>query len=66
VKTISYRAFEFSSALKTIFLNDGLETIENFAFDNCGNLLYITIPGTVTSMGKGVLAQCNLLNKVTS
>ena len=65
VKTISYRAFEFSSALKTIFLNDGLETIENFAFDNCGNLLYITIPGTVTSMGKGVLAQCNLLNKVT-
>lgn len=65
MKTISYRAFEFSSALKTIFLNDGLETIENFAFDNCGNLLYITIPGTVTSMGKGVLAQCNLLNKVT-
>lgn len=65
VKTISYRAFEFSSALKTIFLNDGLETIENFAFYSCGNLLYITIPGSVTSMGKGVLGQCNLLNKVT-
>lgn len=65
VKTIAYGAFEFSSALKTVFLNDGLESIENFAFQNCGALLYITIPGSVTSMGRAIFNQCNVLNKVT-
>lgn len=65
VKTISYGAFEFSSALKTVFLNDGLETIDTFAFFNCNNLLYITVPGTVTSMGRGIFSQCRVLNKVT-
>lgn len=63
VKTISYAAFEYAP-LKTVFLNDGLETIEGFAFSN-SSLLYITIPGTVTSIGQSVLAQCSSITKVT-
>ncbi len=63
VKTISYAAFEYAP-LKTVFLNDGLETIEGFAFSN-SSLLYITIPGTVTSIGQSVLAQCSAITKVT-
>lgn len=53
IKTIGYDAF-IGSGLKTVKLNDGLESIGNYAFAN-SNLQEITLPGTVCSLHTGCL-----------
>jgi hypothetical protein len=49
VTCIGYSAF-MCSTLKTITLQEGLQTIEEYAFLRCQNLTAIAIPATVTSV----------------
>ncbi len=53
VENIDYRAFENCTSLEIFDAqnNDSLKTIENYAFNNCKNLLYVYIPSTIKSIG---------------
>ena len=50
---IHQRGFEGMGSLSSIYLNDGLETIEQYTFNNTG-IIDIFIPISVTTIGKSV------------
>ena len=50
--------------IKTVIIKDGVTTIGNRAFSECG-LTSVTIPNTVTSIGLGAFDHCNSLSSVT-
>jgi len=57
MRTLGAESFEYCGNLSWIVLNEGLETIEEWAFyvnpSASNNMDYITIPASVTSIGKG-------------
>ena len=57
MRTLGAESFEYCGNLSWIALNEGLETIEEWAFyvnsSASNNMDYITIPASVTSIGKG-------------
>ena len=63
IKMISESAFSHLS-LKRIVIPDGVEAIYDSAFAFCEELESISIPGTVTSIGAGILDGCNSLKKI--
>lgn len=66
VKTIEANAFNSSDNLKNITLNEGLETIGNGAFNWCSNeLVSITLPSTLKTLGYEVFQHCNMLKEIT-
>ena len=64
LRHIGGSAFEGCSALTSITLNDGLETIEYRAFASCTALREIAFPDSVTAVGGAVLSGCTALNSV--
>lgn len=50
-KELPTNVFSGCSALASVVLNDGLETISDAAFANCKSLESISIPGTVGTIG---------------
>ncbi len=63
-KRIAEQAFQLTK-LKTVILNEGLETIGNRAFYNSNTLTAVTIPTTVTSIADEVFAWTQKLATVT-
>ena len=61
---IAEQAFQLTK-LKTVILNEGLETIGNRAFYNSNTLTAVTIPTTVTSIADEVFARTPKLATVT-
>jgi len=53
VETIQEEAF-YCSELEGVTLENGINTIENYAFSNCANLKSLNIPESVTHIGEGI------------
>lgn len=51
IKVISKGAFEDCYSLTTIKFNEGLESIDNYAFDGCKNLTEFTLPKSIIYFG---------------
>ncbi|MEI0580478.1 leucine-rich repeat domain-containing protein [Brachyspira pilosicoli] len=64
IKNIGASSFVISSALKTLKIPESVTSIEEKAFANCG-LKELTIPASVTSMGKQVFISSIYLTDVT-
>lgn len=65
LKKIGRWAFSSCRGIKTVELPEGLEELALGAFSGCASLSGdITIPDTVTSMGRDVFAGCGDLDKV--
>ncbi len=50
--------------IKEIILPDSVQTIDQYAFYECSNLVYIYIPYAVTSIGGNAFYNCNSLSQV--
>lgn len=55
--------FEGCQNLEHIYLHDGLKSIGDYAFQDCNSLGGITLPNSVTKIGKGCFAHCDYLKK---
>ena len=55
----------YSGYIKTVNIEDGVESIGTAAFKGCTNLTDITIPNTVTSIGYEAFYQCSKLPSIT-
>lgn len=53
--------FEGCQNLKHIYLQDGLKSIGDYAFQYCNSLGGITLPNSVTKIGKGCFSHCDYL-----
>lgn len=56
-----YAAFNDCSALETVILPEGLETLGSHVFYNCGALTEVYIPQSVTAMGINTFDGCKSL-----
>lgn len=63
IKIVGQSAFE-ETAIEHVFLNEYVEGIGKSAFDNCGNLLDIIIPGTVNYVYEQTFSQCLRLKNI--
>ena len=55
---------EYSDAIQTIVINNGIKDISNDAFSGCNNLSEVAIPATVVSIGDYAFASCGALQSV--
>ena len=63
VKTIGQNAFYYTTSLRNIKLNDGLELISNEAFSGSG-IRRIEVPESVTGIGSKAFSSCKNLKTV--
>lgn len=63
LRTIDSEAFEYAG-LTTLQLNEGLETINRYAFANCDVLTTVTFPNNLTTLGEYVFDNCDELRSV--
>ncbi|MBR7072261.1 MAG: leucine-rich repeat domain-containing protein [Eubacterium sp.] len=63
MKKICTGAFD-SSWITVVRFNEGLETIETRAFNNCSSLTEVSIPSTLSSLGDGAFSNCSGIVKV--
>ena len=54
----------YKSEIKSIFIEEGITTIGNYAFKGCTNLTYVSIPNTVTEIGSNVFSGCTNLESI--
>lgn len=59
-RTISCGAF-LQSTLTDIEINEGLETVGQYAFQDCKNISALTLPASVKSTEMGMIARCTAL-----
>ena len=52
------------SPIKRIVIHEGVTTISETAFNSCNQLEELTLPSTLTSIGKGAFTSCNLTTLV--
>lgn len=64
VKSIRDEAFINNAELRSVRLNEGLESIGEFAFYGCG-IEEISIPSSVRTIGKNAFSNCNNLASIT-
>lgn len=65
IATLSSDVFKGCSRLQEVnFLNTGLKTIQEKAFENCTALETITIPASVTSISANPFYGCSSLNEI--
>ena len=64
IRTIKSGAFEKCTRLENIVLNDGLDNICGYAFENCVSLKELKIPDSVTTIGRWVCRGCEDLEAV--
>ena len=58
-----YYHYYIPSSIKSVTITDG--NISSYAFNNCRSLTSITIPSSVTSIGKNALENCSGLTSIT-
>lgn len=64
IKTIEKRAFDRLRSLVEIKLNEGLESIGEYAFYGCEALESINFPSTLKSIGEWAFCECKLLTEI--
>ena len=64
VKSICSECFSNCKSLKTVTIEEGCESIENYAFYKCTALEKIEIPSSVKSIGYGCFSDCKSLKTV--
>ena len=64
VKTIWSYAM-YGQTLKSIQLNEGLETIGEFAFSECSSLTSVKLPSTLKTLNSGAFYNCQNLKSVS-
>ena len=57
--------YDKKKEIKSIIINDGVNSIGDYAFESCTNLTSITIPEGVTSIGNYAFGLCTSLTSVT-
>ena len=55
---------EFGVQVKKYIIGNGVTNIGNYAFENCSNLISVTIPNSVTSIGEYAFENCSSLPSV--
>jgi len=65
IQNIGYQSFRFWDQLTSVTLNEGLLTIESYAFGECFKIPEITIPNSVTTIGEQAFSINTSLTKVT-
>lgn len=63
VKKLGTCCFDHT-ALKSVVIPDGIESIGGCAFRDCAELTEVTLPYTLTSMGEQVFTRCEKLTEV--
>ncbi|HOO06590.1 MAG TPA: leucine-rich repeat protein [Ruminococcus sp.] len=63
--TISSYAFEYSSDIKSVVIEEGITEIGDEAFYYCENLSSISLPSTLTAIGYDAFYNCTSLTNVT-
>lgn len=58
IKSIPYKYFAEGTGLKTITLNNGVEEIENNAFENCVQLIEINLLDSIRTIGEKAFYNC--------
>eukprot|EP00980_Cylindrotheca_fusiformis_P009602 scaffold2124_cov66-Cylindrotheca_fusiformis.AAC.1 len=58
VKVIDDRAFQDCKSFESLILNEGLERIGEFSFDECESLKELHFPSTVTAIGGRAFQDC--------
>ena len=53
--------FEGCQNLEHIYLHEGLQSIGDYAFQDSNNLGGITLPNSVTKIGKGCFGHCDYM-----
>lgn len=53
-----------NNRITSITISDGVKEISYCAFENCSNLLRVTMPKSLTYIGKGAFKDCSKLEKV--
>ncbi len=53
------------SGLQNVTILDGVESIPDYAFAECGQLKSITVPHSVTSIGELAFGECSQLSEIT-
>ena len=56
---------EHIADITTVFIEDGVTSIGDYAFYDCSNLTSITIPDSVTSIELGAFTNCYSLTSIT-
>ena len=64
LQNLRYEAFGGCTALETIALPEGLQSMGDSTFDGCTALTSITIPGSVTSIGNSAFSGCSSLTSI--
>ena len=64
VKRIESNAFKGVTAVQSIIVEEGIETILDYAFECCTNLRSISIPASAEGIGKGLFGSCYNLTSV--
>lgn len=57
----SYSGAFYNSAIETVILSDGIESIDEKAFEKCASLKEVIIPSSVTEIEKGAFDGCKSL-----
>ena len=65
VKTIETNAFGSCNNMESIVLNEGLESIGNYAFTNDYALTQMTVPSTVKEIGHEAFRYCTKMTRCT-
>ena len=63
--SIGYCAFAGCTSLTSVYIPEGVTSIEPVAFIGCTSLTSINIPNSVVSIGQGAFGDCNRLTSVT-
>ncbi len=65
VTKIAKSAFVFIDKIKVLTIEEGISTIESYAFQHMTSLIKISIPKTATSLGKHLFVGCESLEEIT-
>ena len=64
-KSVQNKPWErYEDDIKSVVINDGITKIDNYTFDSCSSLMYVSIPDSVTAIGSNVFKNCTSLRSV--
>jgi uncharacterized protein YjdB len=61
---ITYPWFDYRDNITTVYIQDGVGNIGNFAFYGCNSLTSINIPNSVTQIGNAAFGRCSSLTSI--